>query len=187
MVLCFLFKRRAQSKRKMFFSVSCLIFRKIKQWSTPTFQFALNVSHPGLFSSFQTSITIFITNICEKMTTQHAVLGFKPTTFRTFPIYNKESLIPIHSDKGRARSYLNELKRDIERFSASTTIHCWAWYTQGHFELKLFWRESSTKRKVDNTLFKSLAFPSTNQCKMPAVWPHWPIFKSSLQQIHLQK
>ena len=72
------------------------------------------------------------------MTTQHAVLGFKPTTFRTFPIYNKESLIPIHSDKGRARSYLNELKRDIERFSASTTIHCWAWYTQGHFELKLF-------------------------------------------------
>ena len=36
-----------------------------------------------LFSSFQTNITIFTTNICEKMSTQNTVVGFKLTTFRT--------------------------------------------------------------------------------------------------------
>ena len=33
------------------------------------------------FSSFQTNITIFTTNKCEKMSIQYTVLGFKPTNF----------------------------------------------------------------------------------------------------------
>ena len=36
------------------------------------------------FRSFQTNITIFSTNICEKMSIQYTVLGFEPTTFRTW-------------------------------------------------------------------------------------------------------
>ena len=36
------------------------------------------------FWSFQTNIiTIFTTNVCEKMSIHYAVLGFEPTTFRT--------------------------------------------------------------------------------------------------------
>ena len=34
-------------------------------------------------SLFQTNITIFKTNSCEKMSIQNAVLGFEPTAFRT--------------------------------------------------------------------------------------------------------
>ena len=44
------------------------------------------MSHPRplfhLFSSFQTSVTIFTTNNCEK-SIQYTVLGFEPTTFGT--------------------------------------------------------------------------------------------------------
>ena len=36
-----------------------------------------------LFLSFQTNITIFTTNKCEKMSIQYMVLGFEPTTFVT--------------------------------------------------------------------------------------------------------
>ena len=35
------------------------------------------------FRSFQTNITIFTTNICEKMSIQYTVPGFEPTTFGT--------------------------------------------------------------------------------------------------------
>ena len=38
----------------------------------------------NLFSSFQTNITIFTTNIWEKMSIQYTVLGFETTTFRTW-------------------------------------------------------------------------------------------------------
>ena len=38
----------------------------------------------GLFSSFQTNITFFTTNICEKMSIQYTVLGFEHTTFKTW-------------------------------------------------------------------------------------------------------
>ena len=53
----------------------------------------LKMGHPRplfrLFSSFHTDITIFTTNICEKMNIQYMVLGFEPTTFRTsFSFHN---------------------------------------------------------------------------------------------------
>ena len=35
------------------------------------------------FRLFQTNITIFTTNKCEKMSIQYTVLGFEPTTFGT--------------------------------------------------------------------------------------------------------
>ena len=34
-----------------------------------------------IFWSFQTNITIFTTNICEKISIQYTVPGFEPTTF----------------------------------------------------------------------------------------------------------
>ena len=34
-----------------------------------------------IFRSFQTNITIFTTNICEKMSIQYMVPGFEPMTF----------------------------------------------------------------------------------------------------------
>ena len=37
----------------------------------------------GFFSSFQTSLTILTANICEKMSIQYMVPGFKPMTFGT--------------------------------------------------------------------------------------------------------
>ena len=47
----------------------------------------LKMGHPRplfhLFSSFQTNITIFTTNICEKMSIQYTVPGFELTTFGT--------------------------------------------------------------------------------------------------------
>ena len=36
-----------------------------------------------LFSSFQTNMTIFTTNICENMCFQYTALGLEPMTFRT--------------------------------------------------------------------------------------------------------
>ena len=49
--------------------------------------FLIKWANPGLFfvyfRSFQTNITIFKTNICEKMSIQYSVLGFEPITFRT--------------------------------------------------------------------------------------------------------
>ena len=36
------------------------------------------------FWSFQTNISIFTTNICEKMSIQYTVPGFEPTTFGTW-------------------------------------------------------------------------------------------------------
>ena len=36
-----------------------------------------------LFWSFQVNISIFTSKICKKMSVQHMVLGFFPTTFRT--------------------------------------------------------------------------------------------------------
>ena len=48
----------------------------LKKWANPSLFFVY-------FRSFQTSITIFTTNICEKMSIQYMVLGFEPTTFRT--------------------------------------------------------------------------------------------------------
>ena len=37
----------------------------------------------NLFSPFQTNITIFKTNKCEKMSIQYTVLGFEPTASGT--------------------------------------------------------------------------------------------------------
>ena len=47
----------------------------------------LKMDHPGLFfvyfHLFSKNITIFTTNICEKMSIQFMVLGIEPTTFGT--------------------------------------------------------------------------------------------------------
>ena len=52
------------------------------QWPVSTLLF---VGHPrplfNLFLYFQTNITIFTTNKCEKMSMQYMVMGYKPTTF----------------------------------------------------------------------------------------------------------
>ena len=54
-----------------------LIFEQLfKKWANPGLFFYL-------FSSFQTHITIFTTNKCEKMSIHYTVLGFELTTFGT--------------------------------------------------------------------------------------------------------
>ena len=62
-----------------------------------------------LFSSFQTNIiTILTTNQCEKMSIQYMVLGFKPTTFRTW--------VSSHNHLTRAPALLeilNQLRVEI--------------------------------------------------------------------------
>ena len=75
-------------------SVLCAILFKSslaeKYWKAmivlvPLFFFKMGQPRPlfHLFSSFQTHITIFTTNKCEKMSIQYTVLGFEPTTFGT--------------------------------------------------------------------------------------------------------
>ena len=59
----------------------CPLFAKklffIKKWANPGLFFVY-------FWSFQANIiTIFTTNICEKMSIQYTVQGFEPTTFGT--------------------------------------------------------------------------------------------------------
>ena len=58
-------------------------YSKLLEISTKFFKW----TNPGLFyhlfSVFSNSITIFTTNICEKMTIHYTVWGFKPTTFET--------------------------------------------------------------------------------------------------------
>ena len=46
----------------------------LKKWANPGLFFVY-------FQSFQTNITIFTTNICEKMSIQYTVPGFEPMTF----------------------------------------------------------------------------------------------------------
>ena len=61
----------------------CIFLKQIR-WKL----FFKKWANPGLFFvyfwSFQTNITIFTTNICEKMSIQYTVLGFEPTTFGTW-------------------------------------------------------------------------------------------------------
>ena len=57
-------------------------------------------ANPGLFfvyfRFFQTNITVFTTNICEKTSIQYLVLGFEPTTFgcESLPITTRPELWP---------------------------------------------------------------------------------------------
>ena len=58
-----------------------------------------------LFSSFKTDITIFITNVCEKMSIQYLVLGFEPTTFRTKQPYKRRNIRYLGSLKYMRKAY----------------------------------------------------------------------------------
>ena len=61
---------------------------------------SFNRANPGLFfvyfRSFRAKITIFTTNICEKMSTQYMVTGFEPMTFgcESLPITTRPGLPP---------------------------------------------------------------------------------------------
>ena len=69
------------SKQKAFYlSKTCLL----RQQRSLFFKNGTSPVSFRLFMSFQTNITIFTTNICEKVPIHYMVLGFEPVTFTTW-------------------------------------------------------------------------------------------------------